>query len=149
VRSSARSRIGVAVAILNPIDLIRLFAGRLTSGSYIKGHYLVHASGRIYSTDVPSLQPQCRDNAIKLADFPYQTKFREMWRVKTGRVFLDSTKKDILYIFNRVEEMNCIYIEEIDFRQAMEMDWSGVAPAAEESDAEKWRISDQPMGEYR
>ena len=142
-------RIGVAVAILNPIDLIRLFAGRLTSGSYIKGHYLVHASGRIYSTDVPSLQPQCRDNAIKLAAFPYQTKFREMWRLKTGRVFLDSTKKDILYIFNRVEEMNCIYIEEIDFRQAMEMDWSGVASVAEESDAEKWRISDQPMGEYR
>ena len=116
---------GVAVAVLDPRDFIGKFAGRLTHGPYIKGHYLVHASGKVFSTDVAQFQPICRGE-IELFDFPYPEKFREMWNLKTGRIFLDDNRRETLYIFNLVEAMNCIYIEEIDFKLAMEMDWDAM-----------------------
>ncbi|MBO4619798.1 MAG: serine/threonine protein kinase [Victivallales bacterium] len=121
---------GVAVAVLDPRDFIGKFAERLTHGPYIKGHYLVHASGKVYSTDVARCQPVCQGE-IGLFDFPYPEKFREMWNLKTGRVFLDDQKRDTLFIFNLVEDMNCIYIEEIDFDRAMEMDWTTESTPAE------------------
>ena len=129
---------GVAVAVLDPRDFIDKFASRLTHGPYIKGHYLVHASGKVYSTDISELAPVCQGK-IQLFDFPHLDKFREMWDLKTGRLFLDDQKRDTLYIFNLVEDMNCIYIEEIDFGRAMEMRWSAEAEMtkddADEEDA--------------
>jgi hypothetical protein len=74
---------------------------------------------------VAQFQPICRGE-IELFDFPYPEKFREMWNLKTGRIFLDDNRRETLYIFNLVEAMNCIYIEEIDFKLAMEMDWDAM-----------------------
>ncbi|MBQ4479048.1 MAG: serine/threonine protein kinase [Victivallales bacterium] len=126
---------GVAVAVLDPRDFIAKFAVRLTHAPYIKGHYLVHASGKVYSTDVEGLEPVCHGE-IELFDFPHQEKFREMWELKTGRLFLDNQKRDTLYIFNLVEDMNCIYIEEIDFARAMEMAWTAQPDSEDDNAAE-------------
>ena len=60
-------------------------------------------------------------------------KFPKIWDSRLGREFLDEDK-NTLFIFNRIEELNCVYIEEIDFKRAMEMDWT-VAPRIAGPDA--------------
>ena len=47
-----------------------------------------------------------------------------------GREFLDDSKKT-LFIFNRIDAMNCVYIEEIDFKQAVETVWTTEQEASE------------------
>ena len=117
------NKIGVAVAILAPADFIRLFTAKISVGPYIRAHYLVHASGSIYATDTPRFQPVVENGEISFSNFPYMDKFHKIWDSRLGREFLDE-EKNTLFIFNRIEELNCVYIEEIDFKRAMEMDWT-------------------------
>ena len=126
VRDAASNKIGVAVAILCPADLIGLFAARLTEEPYMRAHYLVHASGRIYATDVSTLMPVPRNGEILYSTFPYMDKFQEMWNLRMGRIFLDNQEKGTLFIFNRIEAMKCLYIEEIDYQRALDTVWENL-----------------------
>ena len=125
-----KNKTGVAVAILNPADLIRLFAAKISDEPCVRAHYLVHASGNIYSTDQANLQPKVKDGEIVYSSFPFMDKFHKMWDSTVGREFLDDSKKT-LFIFNRIDAMNCVYIEEIDFKQAVETVWTTEQEASE------------------
>lgn len=117
------NKIGVAVAILAPDDLIRLFTAKISTGPYIRAHYLVHAGGDVYATDAQQYKPVVKNDEISFSKFPHMEKFQKIWDSRLGREFLDEDK-NTLFIFNRIEELNCVYIEEIDFKRAMEMDWT-------------------------
>ena len=121
VSNAAGERIGAAVTMLEPSAILKLYAQKLTDRSEVKAHYLVHNSGNVYATDRLDLKPDVRAGEIQYKQFPQKELFDNMWKLRTGRIF-QGEKQETLYIFVRVEPIKCVYIEEIDFEQALQLD---------------------------
>ena len=116
-----KERIGAAVTMLEPSAILQLYAQKLTDRPEVRAHYLVHVDGEVYATDRNGLAPRVQDGEIQYQQFPYLSLFDKMWELRTGRIF-QGDNQQTLFMFVRVQPLKCVYIEEIDFEQALQFE---------------------------